>query len=675
MIHLINMPYASLMHPSMGLGQIKALLLRDGIACRTHNLNFLFARMIGVVNFELMALQRGIDTQVGEWFFAREAWGMDFGPDVDEYMEQCAVTPIGLYQKADVREWLLKVRDEIVPDFLDRAVDVILNAFSGECDGRDNVTNDGAGNGTEGEAGQSGTTGNSVDVVGFSCTYFQTIASIALLRRLRARCPELKIVCGGACFHDEMGLELLRSVPEIDAVSLGEADDVIVPLFRAVSLGEAPEGLQGIAYRGVDGVIHYASPEPVSQETLEANPDPDYDEFFKDLVELGIHDDPGARFRVFLPFEASRGCWKGQRMHCTFCGLNNRGLRFRRKSAEKVRKNLENFRSRYPDVNKFHATDCVLPREYFDDFLPDLRDNPLASGTEIFAEVRSTLSRDQMKLLAEAGVIYLQPGIESLSTHLLQCMNKGVTAIKNVHFLKLCRTYGIYPLWNIMIRVPGEKSEDYAESAALIPKIVHFTPPFGGARVVEMQRFSPYFSNPGKWADEITPRPWYKALYPEKQVDLSRVAYFFDARWKDVLDESDYRRLEGSTEAWINVWRFSAELPRLDYAVTPDGGLRITDTRNQMRSGVWELDSREAAIMAATDDPITRKGLKKKLGHLEITDEEIEKALRSFLDFNLVIHEKGQYVNLLLPQGVPNPGALFRRSEARLDLNTRFSLI
>ena len=33
---------------------------------------------------------------------------------------------------------------------------------------------------------------------------------------------------------------------------------------------------------------------------------------------------------TYLTFETSRGCWWGQKHHCTFCGLNGEGMGYRR---------------------------------------------------------------------------------------------------------------------------------------------------------------------------------------------------------------------------------------------------------------------------------------------------------------------------------------------------------
>lgn len=48
MIHLVNMPFVSLTHPTLALGLLKSRLAEGGQASRVFNLNLDFARAIGL---------------------------------------------------------------------------------------------------------------------------------------------------------------------------------------------------------------------------------------------------------------------------------------------------------------------------------------------------------------------------------------------------------------------------------------------------------------------------------------------------------------------------------------------------------------------------------------------------------------------------------------------------
>src|ERR1041385_1751721 len=95
--------------------------------------------------------------------------------------------------------------------------------------------------------------------------------------------------------------------------------------------------------------------------------------------------------------------------------------------------------------------------------------------------------------LKNANAVTLQPGIESLSTRLLQLMHKGTTAIQNLALLKWSREQGISLAWNQLCGIPGESQSDYDDQIALIEQIPHFNPP-DGPNPVRLDRYSPYFA-------------------------------------------------------------------------------------------------------------------------------------------------------------------------------------
>src|SRR5262249_41768562 len=148
---------------------------------------------------------------------------------------------------------------------------------------------------------------------------------------------------------------------------------------------------------------------------------------------------------------------------------------------------------------------------------------------------------------------YVQPGFEALSSRLLTLMEKGVTAIQNVFVLKCCLEYGIKVDWNYLMRVPGETLEDYRVQEKWVPLLHHFDPP-KSVTPIACERFSPYYEKKGRWTSAIRYEPWYEAIYPAGVVDLDRVAYFFEADWKDVLDPSAYAPLVRLCDTWIARW-------------------------------------------------------------------------------------------------------------------------
>ena len=260
-----------------------------------------------------------------------------------------------------------------------------------------------------------------------------------------------------------------------------------------------------------------------------------------------------------------------------------------------------------------------------------------------------------------AGIVYLQPGIESPSTHLLKLMRKGVSYLQNVFFIKCCREHGVYASWNNLIRIPGEAPEDYVDMERLIPKIVHLNPPQGGARKIECHRFSPYFSGEAKGAENIKPLSWYNAIFPSDDFNLSRVAYFFLADWEDTLDDSIYVPVITKTLDWLKIWINQQELPQLISHYRDDGTLLISDTRYGPLKE-WEYGAEEAMVYRSISDPASRSRVKSFITEEKCpascsvsSEEDILDCLQSFVDDGLAIEENNTYLGLALPEGTIDP--------------------
>src|SRR5205807_8166536 len=123
-----------------------------------------------------------------------------------------------------------------------------------------------------------------------------------------------------------------------------------------------------------------------------------------------------------LLFETSRGCWWGAKSHCTFCGLNGGAMAFRSKSSGRVMEELNYLVDKW-HIDQVEAVDNILDMKYSNNVLPALALSP--RPVHLFYEVKANLTRKQVQMLQRAGVRRIQPGIESLSDHVLQLMRKG----------------------------------------------------------------------------------------------------------------------------------------------------------------------------------------------------------------------------------------------------------
>src|SRR5438093_1261600 len=122
-------------------------------------------------------------------------------------------------------------------------------------------------------------------------------------------------------------------------------------------------------------------------------------------------------------------------------------MAFRVNSPGRVLEELAELSQRYRTF-RFEAVDNILSMSYLQQFLPRLM--ALGINYVLFYETKANLRRDQIELLSKAGVQSIQPGIESLNSHVLGLMRKGVTAVQNVNLLRWAAYYKIRLIWNLI---------------------------------------------------------------------------------------------------------------------------------------------------------------------------------------------------------------------------------
>lgn len=416
------------------------------------------------------------------------------------------------------------------------------------------------------------------DIVGCSTTFEQSAASVALIRAVKAESPGTITLLGGANCEGEMGPGLSDLVPEVDYTFSGECDEVFPAFLASLASGRPP------AARVIKGT-------PCAD--LDALPAPDYTDYYEQLEMLGDFDVVRKR-ALWLPYEASRGCWWGEKRRCTFCGVNGETLHFRKKSPERVLSDLDVLLARHPSCN-VAMVDNIMPREYFTTLLPALARSRL--GAHIFYEQKANLRLDEIRCLRDAGVGLIQPGIEALSTPLLRLIDKGVSGAQNVRLLRYCRSCGVSVNWNLLYGFPNDRLEWYVDTLALIPLLRHLHPPTG-LFPFALERFSRYHDAPEEFGiTEVSPVDAYAEVFPPL-ADLDRIAYHFtgtfesESRSESGVIASLRREVDIWRKAWQSGANVSLSVTRLD-----DSSYVLIDSRNPADPRVDFLNEREARLV------------------------------------------------------------------------------
>ncbi len=400
-------------------------------------------------------------------------------------------------------------------------------------------------------------------IVGCTTSFEQTNASLSILDRLSSIDSGIVTLLGGANCEGPMAEGLASLAPGVDYVFSGESESTLPDLVERVLSGERP-------------TVRVRRGQPVLD--LDRLGTPDFSQFF-DQFESFLPREQQLKQSVRLPYETSRGCWWGEKSHCTFCGLNGESMAFRCKSPDTVVRDLTSMVDR-TSVREIFMVDNIMPHSYHSTLLPRLsRVEPLL---QIFYELKSNLTHEQLKGLVSAGVRTIQPGIEAVDSELLRLMKKGVSARQNLALLRSARSLGMDVRWNLLWGFPGDRLESYERTLAMVPLLQHLQPPTGLCHL-SIDRFSPYFERAAEHGiSRLGPMSGYRRVFPDG-ADLDTLAYHFEAEYEAASHRHPevLHAIEEAVEAWRGRWEVrspDASRPRLRL-LRRGGELLLEDSR------------------------------------------------------------------------------------------------
>lgn len=619
-ILLVTMPFGPLDTPSIGLSLLSAVLQNGGMSAKILYFNLKFAQAISPRFYRQIADGYCTDL-LGEWVFGRALFGPEAYPATqdDAYLTQV------LTEEKHALELLANIKQfrALAEEFLDDCLDELL-AYSPK-------------------------------VVGFTSVYQQQIASLSLAKRIKEKRPEIQTVFGGPNVEGITGVEVLRQFPFVDVVVSGEGEKIAVELFSQLIAGDAAIDIPGVyTQENVCADLTLVNDEPASTPQIfemDQLPYPAYEDFLAawetHIVPTTQEDDLQLSPRLLV--ETSRGCWWGERKHCTFCGLNGAGMNYRSKSSQRAYDELVHLATTYPDL-ELCCVDNIMDMKYFKDLLPALAKVDL--GLDLFYEIKANLRKEQVRLLSAAGIKKIQPGIESFSDRVLQLMMKGISGFQNIQLLKWCKEYDVVPHWNILWGFPGETADDYAEMEALLPKIVHLRPP-QAAGSIRLDRFSPNYRFSEEFGyKNVTPFPGYFHIYPGlPESAVANLAYYFTYEYQEPRDVPSYT--SGIMDL-CQTWRESHRESDL-FCMSKEECLIICDTRPNSPALFTQLTGAARALYEMCDSISNMRQMQKSLSERfgPITETEIRDLLQPLIDQAFMLHDpkKDTFLSLAISAG------------------------
>lgn len=617
-IGLVSMPQSLTVYPSIGLTQISTILkekFAEKIQVEVMYPCLDFVSYVGLNNYNQLQANG-----LNQWIFSELAF-----PDAEDNikkMKDYFFASGKTLRKSKTFDLALEKRKNII-NFLDEVIDEYKLI--------------------------------EYDIVGFTSFVSQNFASFALARRIKEKNPSCIISMGGPNCDYPMGKTIVDEMDIIDYVFSGPGI-ISFPAFVDCVLNDDSVGIHNI-----NGVFSKKNKvkeqgtniEKSTEDEYLVNPrgdyhdvnmciELDYDGFLTKFDEFkrktGFEQEP------ILLFETSRGCWKRDALACSFCGLNDPSECFFSMKSDFAIKYMQRIIDKYSDrCTLFDGVDNILDKRYVKEVIPYLN---VPKGVILAYQTSAAISKEEMTTCMENGVVFLQPGIESLNTEQLRLMKKGITAFTNILFLKHSIELGIYPTWNYLLGAPGEcESKHFTNVVKQIPLLKHLPPP-ASLGAISFVRYSPYFDNPEFYGLKLRPDEGFFNLYPFEEEIVNKLAFAF----VDTNRSADYIRMAehyapeinmGIIE-WISAFRISSDFPKLYFK----NDNTIFDSRYDIDNPKgYTLNDLEKDMLMHLERPLTIEQIEAKLPNT--SKEDVRKSFNSLNAKKLLFNDEDRYLSLV----------------------------
>jgi radical SAM superfamily enzyme YgiQ (UPF0313 family) len=283
------------------------------------------------------------------------------------------------------------------------------------------------------------------DLYGMSCWTANRRGVAFVARAIRERHPKAHIIVGGP-HATPLAEEMLRHVPEIDTIALGESEPAFLELVARLESREPTTGIAGTAYRSENGIERGGHREPVADLDSLASP---HDYFDTHIL------------------MTSRGCpWA-----CTFCGAETTwGRGFRGQSVSYVLDAISAAIARLP-VKMIQIKDDTFTtnKKRVMELCRGIRERKLDFFWSCDTRV-DLLTEPLLREMRLAGCERLSLGVESGSQTILDKIDKKITTAEIIESTELAKKFGIRVRYYMMLGNRGETAETFRETLEFLKR-------------------------------------------------------------------------------------------------------------------------------------------------------------------------------------------------------------
>ncbi len=285
----------------------------------------------------------------------------------------------------------------------------------------------------------------------------------SIIGAIRRAYPRVIIVAGGE--HPTAAATFcLEDCPAIDACVVGEGEETIVELVRALEQGRLLSTVEGIVCRTGDCVT--ATRRRARIRAVDDLPWPAWDLFpLENYLAngLGYGLDTGRS----VPILASRGC----PFECTFCSSPTMWTQlWRVRAVDEVIREMQHYIDRYQARNfDFYDLTTIVRKQWVIDFCRQVIERNWRITWQMPAGTRSeALDEEALGMMARAGLKNISYAPESGSPASLRVIKKKVHLERMQSSIRAALDLGLNVKLNMIMGFPSESRRELGETIAFL---------------------------------------------------------------------------------------------------------------------------------------------------------------------------------------------------------------
>ncbi len=322
------------------------------------------------------------------------------------------------------------------------------------------------------------------DIFGITCMFSQDwVFHRDLIKYIRGLYPESIIVAGGEHIS-ALPEYCLNDCPELDICAIGEAEEIMPNLIRAVEKQCDLSGVDGLAYRRGDTGVIAVNRRANRIGDVDRIPLPAWD-----LTPIENYLSRGFNYHIrrgrTIPMLATRGC----PYKCTFCSNSNMWSNpWLPRDPKLVVDEIELYINRYKADNfVFSDLTAVVDKKNIVNLCNEILSRKINITWQLPTLRTESIDTEILRLMRLAGCRELDFAVESASKKVLMSVNKRNDPERISLLIRNGLSAGINFSINIVIGLPAEDLKDFLKTYLLLMRLA-----VSGMQEVNIFPFIPY---------------------------------------------------------------------------------------------------------------------------------------------------------------------------------------